>query len=216
MDIENVKMSEDEQIIYFQGLAAIANANGRLDAEEINFFKSQKDELKVSKRVRKAAKAAIVDPPAIDALCKTMSKTDIKYTLYLDATMMAYADGIVCVDEETALKNLANRMKISDEQAEALREFADVAIKAERSEGQAAEVTKKSIANAGAGLAAVGVPLTAIAVSGKVAGLSAAGITSGLAALGLGMGMASGIGMVAVLGVAASAATYKGVRKIFG
>lgn len=60
---------------------------------------------------------------------------------------------------------------------------------------------------------AVGVPLAAVYLSGSVAGLGAAGITSGLAALGMGgvlglSSMVAGIGVVVLLGVAA----YQGVK----
>ena len=62
-----------------------------------------------------------------------------------------------------------------------------------------------------AGLAAAGVPITAVAMAGTVSGLSAAGITSGLAALGLGLGMTAGIGAVAAIGTGA----YFGVRWLY-
>lgn len=60
---------------------------------------------------------------------------------------------------------------------------------------------------------AVGVPLAAVYLSGSVAGLGAAGITSGLAALGMGgvlglSSMVTGIGVVVLLGIAA----YQGVK----
>lgn len=60
---------------------------------------------------------------------------------------------------------------------------------------------------------AVGVPLAAVYLSGSVAGLGAAGITSGLAALGMGgvlglSSMVTGIGVVVLLAVAA----YQGVK----
>ena len=49
-------------------------------------------------------------------------------------------------------------------------------------------------------VAATGVPVGAVAVSGSVSGLSAAGITSGLATVGFGC-MASGIAVVAAIGL---------------
>ena len=213
MDIEeNVELTEDEQIIYFQALAAIANANDNVNAEELNFFRGQKGEFDVSDRVRKAAKKALIDPPDINTICQSMAKSDVKYTLYLDCIMMAYADDILCVDEENALARLADHLDIADEQARALMDFAEAAIEAEKAEGEAREAKKKVVESAASNLAAAGVPIAAVAVSGKVAGLSAAGITSGLAALGFGFGMATGVGVVAALGVG----SYVGVKKLFG
>ena len=68
---------------------------------------------------------------------------------------------------------------------------------------------KKLASKAGA----VGIPIAAVYLSGSVAGLSAAGITSGLAALGLGgvlglSSMVTGIGAAVLIGVGA----YKGIR----
>lgn len=65
--------------------------------------------------------------------------------------------------------------------------------------------------------AAVGVPIAAVYLSGSVAGLSAAGVTSGLASLGLGgllgfSSMVTGIGVAILLGVG----VYKGVRWLTG
>lgn len=78
------------------------------------------------------------------------------------------------------------------------------------------EITK-SIKDIAAAAAGVGVPLSAIYLSGSVIGVSAAGMTSGLATLGMGgllgfSGMLSGIGVAVLLGVG----TYKGLKKITG
>lgn len=75
----------------------------------------------------------------------------------------------------------------------------------------------KSMKDLAAKAAAVGVPLTAIYLSGSVVGLSAAGLTSGLAALGMGgmlgfSSMFTGIGVLVVIGVG----TYHGLKKITG
>ena len=65
--------------------------------------------------------------------------------------------------------------------------------------------------------ATVGIPVTAIYLSGSVVGLSAAGVTSGLAALGLGgvlglSSMVTGIGVAVLIGVG----TYKGIKWLAG
>ncbi|TCI22621.1 hypothetical protein [Exiguobacterium sp. SL-9] len=75
----------------------------------------------------------------------------------------------------------------------------------------------KSMKDLAAKAAAVGVPLTAIYLSGSVVGLSAAGLTSGLASLGMGgllgfSSMFTGIGVLVVIGVG----TYQGLKKITG
>lgn len=65
---------------------------------------------------------------------------------------------------------------------------------------------KKLGEDALASLAATGIPVGAVAVSGSVTGISAAGITSGLATLGAGsmiggIAVVAGIGVVSFLGV---------------
>ncbi|MWV61619.1 hypothetical protein DCO58_08590 [Helicobacter saguini] len=72
---------------------------------------------------------------------------------------------------------------------------------------------KQMMKDTAAKAAGIGVPLGAVYLSGSVAGLSAAGMTSGLAALGMGgilgfSAMATGIGTVVLIGVVA----YQGVK----
>lgn len=59
---------------------------------------------------------------------------------------------------------------------------------------------KKIAGDVVASIAATGIPIGAVAVSGSVSGISAAGITSGLATLGVGS-MVSGIAVVTGIGV---------------
>ncbi|MDO9267076.1 MAG: hypothetical protein Q7U00_08360 [Sulfurimonas sp.] len=75
------------------------------------------------------------------------------------------------------------------------------------------KLTKDLLAKA----TSVGVPLGAVYISGSVIGMSAAGMTSGLATLGMGgvlglSSMATGIGVVILLGVGA----YQGINYITG
>ncbi len=69
---------------------------------------------------------------------------------------------------------------------------------------------KEVISDVTASLAATGMPVGAVAVSGSVSGLSAAGITSGIATLGLGS-MAAGISVIAGIGVI----SFVGVKWLF-
>lgn len=75
--------------------------------------------------------------------------------------------------------------------------------------GNAAE-TAGAAAGAAGGIVGAG---AAVAGAGAVPGLSAAGMTSGLAALGLGS-MATGIGVVAAIPIAAALASYGVVKGI--
>ena len=79
------------------------------------------------------------------------------------------------------------------------------------------DALKKGMKELSAKAGAVGVPIAAVYLSGSVVGMSAAGMTSGLATLGLGgalgfSSMATGIGVVVLLGVGA----YKGINHFTG
>jgi hypothetical protein len=76
------------------------------------------------------------------------------------------------------------------------------------------EIAKNILKEWASGLAGVGVPISAIAVSGSVFGLSAAGITSGLAALGALVGGGMVAGAVLVVPAIAVGSIY-GVKKLF-
>lgn len=87
------------------------------------------------------------------------------------------------------------------------------------SDAQKKTISEK-IGTATGGVVGFGSITAAISVSGAVAGLSAAGITSGLATLGaiVGGGMATGVAVVATIPIAAGAAGYgiiKGVKFFF-
>lgn len=74
---------------------------------------------------------------------------------------------------------------------------------------------EKEIVKEGAGVAAgATLPVGAVALAGE-AGLSAVGMTTGLAALGLGS-MATGIGVVALIGIGGYIGGKWVVGKLFG
>ena len=78
-------------------------------------------------------------------------------------------------------------------------------------------IIAKNVKELSAKAGAIGVPIAAVYLSGSVIGMSAAGMTSGLASLGLGgilgfSSMATGIGVVVLLGVL----SYKGVKYLTG
>lgn len=114
------------------------------------------------------------------------------------------------------IRRLADLLGITEKQLDFIeevcvedRKILDGEISDRRLEETAKDLAAKS--------AAVGVPITAVYLSGSVTGLSAAGITSGLASLGLGgvlglSAMVSGLG-IAVIG---GAVIYRGTRWFMG
>jgi small-conductance mechanosensitive channel len=118
-----------------------------------------------------------------------------------DLLFMALADEKFVEAERREIRALADALNLTDPQLAALEKYVQAVLKAGKADGVGAEDFKKLGGDVAASLAATGIPIAAVAVSGTVFGLSAAGITSGLAALGLGLGMASGLGVAVAIGV---------------
>lgn len=119
----------------------------------------------------------------------------------------------------TQVKNLmkvAKRLDINSDQIALIEQMIindEKLIKGEISESEFTKRFRDLLAQG----SAIGVPITAIYMSGSVAGLSAAGITSGLAALGFGgilgfSSMLTGIGVLILGGVI----IYSGVKYLTG
>ncbi len=199
-------MSTAEQILYLQALACIANADGGLAESEAAKLQRQIDELEVSPEVKQAARDAMAYPPDIHVVCQALSASHAKFSLYLDAIAMAYADNVIHPDEENALQNLATSLQITEEKASALRAFAEAGRREHNNDASKAAQTE-----AAARLAAVGVPIGALAIVGPIGG-AAAGFVTALGTLGLGFGLVPGVGVAIALGFG----TYVGVKKLFG
>ncbi len=112
--------------------------------------------------------------------------------------------------------SVAERYEIADEQLEVIEQaciYDEMIVAGKVDDNMIIKNAKELASKAGA----VGIPIAAVYLSGSVAGLSAAGITSGLAALGLGgvlgfSSMVTGIGAAVLIGVGA----YKGIQWLAG
>ncbi|MCB9674836.1 MAG: TerB family tellurite resistance protein [Alphaproteobacteria bacterium] len=212
MTPEPQALAPDQLAPYFAVLAAMANADGRLSNEEIAEFRGQLDAHQVDADEARRLAAVLVAPPPLDHAIELLADSPARYSLFLDAHQIAMADGHFDDAEKALFADLQKRLRISDDEAKALLEFSDAArVMAEQGESASGTV-KNAFKEAAANVAAVGVPVGAVAASGSVWGLSAAGITSGLAALGMGFGMVSGIGTCIALGFV----SYRGVRWMLG
>lgn len=120
------------------------------------------------------------------------------------------------VESSPFLRNLFNRLGISDEQVAFIQQALSNDRKifdAEIDDKALAEGFSTIVSKAGA----VGVPLAAVYLSGSVIGLGATGITSGLSFLGFGgvlgfSSMATGLGVLVLLGLGA----HHGIKTLTG
>ncbi len=135
-----------------------------------------------------------------------LAGSDLRFTLYTDCLLLAYADDTVAKAEREMLDGIAKALRIDDDRAKLLEEYVSVARQAARpgADGDEAKARAEAIASK---LAALGIPVGAVALT-SAAWLSVAGITTGLAAVGAGLGIATGFGAVVGLGVG----TLYGVR----
>lgn len=201
-------MAPEDLRPYFGAIALIANADHELSDEELIEFRQRLAHHEVPPDLARELATLLAAPPSLEEVTQALRSSPHRFTVYLDCYLMACVDGALTEEEQVLLGQLQERLRLSDDEAKALQDFADTAREMSDAEGRSQEAMAEALKEAAANVAAVGVPVGAIAASGSVAGLSAAGITSGLAALGMGFGMISGVGTCIALGFA----SYKAVR----
>jgi len=198
---------------YLTVVATLAAVDGVVDDAEISNIRALCKALELDANSTGAVLAAAEAPQEVDldVIMSRLVTSQAKFSLVTDMVFLAHADGAYTEEERTEILAIAQKLEINANQVAAIEEYVSAVILAGQSSGVSAVDLKKLGGDVAAGLASAGVPIAAVAVSGSVWGLSAAGITSGLAALGLGFGMASGIGVVAAIGVG----SYFGVRWLY-
>lgn len=203
---------EEEIIDYLSVVAFIASADNDVTDAEVSKLRELCKAVGLGGIGIGKVIAAAEDPTSvnIEEIISRLSESKLKFTLLTDMFFMAFADNIFAPSEEEEIKKVAAKLNINEEQLAAIQKYVKTLIDFQDfgdTEGDLKDLGAEVVA----GLASTGVPIAAVAVSGSVFGLSAAGITSGLAALGLGLGMTTGIGVVAALGIG----SYLGVRYLY-
>lgn len=223
------ELPEGVKRCYLETLVWLTYQDDRvIDEREVCELQVLATQLDCQVETRRALRDAIADPGNLDPeslvsemreLPRTRSETrdDLGFSLLKDAVRLGLAtspNGSPALAE--GIRRLADLLGISGRQLDFIeeacvqdRKILDGRISDRRLETIAKDLAAKS--------AAVGVPITAVYLSGSVTGLSAAGITSGLAALGLGgvlglSAMISGLGIAVVGG----AVIYRGTRWFMG
>jgi hypothetical protein len=204
-------LPEHQRVAYAGALYALAGADGGLDKDELQLIVDLVDLEGLSPAGRRLVLGYVVAPPELAATLAPLATADapVRYALLLNLVEVAWANDVLDPRQDALLAMAREALQVTDDQYRAIwafiRELRAVRLRG-RDDAAAAQATKV----AAAGLAAVGIPIAAVYVSGSVIGLSAAGITSGLAALGLGLGMVPGIGVAVLMGIGA----FLGVRAL--
>lgn len=220
------EMSENLKIAYVKILTVAAKSREELmRPEEVAEILQLMTRLKLTPQARTTLRVALQDSPSesLDDLL-TIINTESPDSQNKSVRISLVKDLVgtfIAVTGKTAadfsfLNENKTRFKLTDGEIE----LAIEAVLLDRKlleNGYGDDLVTKGIKELAAKAASVGVPITAVYLSGSVMGLSAAGLTSGLATLGLGgvlgfSGMVTGIGVAVLLGLGA----YKGVRHLTG
>ena len=210
--------SENEQIAYLSILSSVCYVDKNFGDKE----KRQLDILLAQLKISDVGKAKIYssvfnlqheDKLANLEAIQNLGNTDLKYTLISDLFFFSFVDSKLTDEEYQYILGIGEVLGITQEQVDAIKAIQENLDKIKGIPSNSKRF-KQVIKDSASNLAAVGVPIGAIAASGSVFGLSAAGMTSGLAALGALVGGGMLVGAVIVVPAIALGAAY-GVKKLF-
>lgn len=221
------EMSEAVKVVYIQTIINMAYDNDHvIDDKELAEILQLMTRLKLSIDSRFSLRAymALQDEltpfkqlmSQLDAECPDGQIKSLHISLTKDMINLFFCAGGSSISDFVFFQKHRKLIKVTDDEIQlvvmAIQNDHNM-LEDDVTDEQASSAMKALAAHA----AAVGTPLAAVYLSGSVVGMSAAGITSGLSALGmaglLGLSsMATGLGVVVLLGVGA----YTGVRKITG
>jgi hypothetical protein len=210
--------SENEQIAYLSILSAVCYADKVFGDKEKNQLDALLAQLKISDGGKAKIYSSVFDLQNEEKLAnleiiQNLSNTELKYTLISDLCLFSLVDSKFTDEEYQYILGIGEVLGITQEQVDAIKSIQENLDKINGVPSNSERI-KQVIKDSASSLAAVGVPIGAIAASGSVFGLSAAGITSGLAALGALVGGGMLVGAVIVVPAIAIGAAY-GVKKLF-
>jgi uncharacterized membrane protein YebE (DUF533 family) len=194
-------LPEAQRAAFYGALFAMAAADGAIDKDELQQIFELIDMDGISAGGRRVIQGYIIQPPRLLDTLQALSLGDeaLRYRLMVDLVDVAWANDLVSPEQRYALEVAGRELRITAAQVAAIEQFVG-RLKTIRERGIDDSYAAAATKQAAASLAAVGVPIAAVYLSGSVLGLSAAGITSGLAALGLGLGVVPGIGVAILVG----------------
>ncbi len=208
---EALKIPLGERVDYLTMVASLASADGVVQAEELDALRALGNRLALppEKMTDVVLAAGQREAHHSKKAIERLRGSELRFKLLADALAIALADGSVDPGEDEAIRGLAKQLGVRDDQLAALRKVAD-AVKKAAAEGASESEMRHLGERCAADLAAVGVPLGALAV-GSAFGLSAVGVSSGMSALWLGLGLAGGLGVA----IGAGIGTMLGVRWLY-
>jgi uncharacterized tellurite resistance protein B-like protein len=210
--------AENERVVYLSILSAICYVDKEFSDKEKHQLDVLLEQLKISDEGKSKIYSSIFSLQHEDKIAnleafQELDNTELKYTLISDLCLFALSDSTFSDEEYQYILGIGAILGITQEQVDAIKSIQENLVKI-KDIPPTSERFRLVIKDSAARLAAVGVPIGAIAVSGSVTGLSAAGMTSGLAALGVLVGGGMLAGAVIVVPAIAVGSAY-GVKKLF-
>jgi uncharacterized tellurite resistance protein B-like protein len=121
--------TNDEKGAYLGAIASLATADHSASPEEIEFLETLADSAGVSPQQRESVvKAATeISGKELSECIQILKNSDLRFSLLTDLISFAKSDNHYSDEEKRVIKNMADELKISDEQFSLLDQFVDKA-----------------------------------------------------------------------------------------
>lgn len=188
--------------MYAKVVAMMAAADAEVDAREIDRLDELCELLKLPAAERSGVLAAAEAAAEVDVAraLSVVRGSDLRFTLFTDCLLVAFADEQVVPEEEAQLGELAEALDISRTQQQALRRFVEALSAGDDEMNVHADELRHTLTEAE-------IPVRSLGYV-SAAGLSVVGSTVALGVLAAAIGIPTGIGALIGVGVG----TMVGVR----
>jgi uncharacterized tellurite resistance protein B-like protein len=195
----------EERVMYAKVVAMMAAADADVDDRELDRLDELCELLALPAAERSGVLAAAQAAAEVDvaSALSVVRGSDLRFTLYTDCLLVAFADQQVVPAEEAQLGELAEALDISTTQQHALRRFVEVLSAGEDEMKARADEVRLTLTEAE-------IPVRSLGYV-SAAGLSVIGSTVGLGVLAAAIGIPTGIGALIGVGVG----TMVGVRWLY-
>jgi uncharacterized tellurite resistance protein B-like protein len=176
---------DDQRGAFYGVLLAMAHADGTIDAAELALIDGLLAIEGLSEATRTMIPAYMTTPSVVEDgfAVLSLAPPECRFAVMLSLMDVALANGVLDRQEKRALVQARCRLGIRRDQLDAMEQFVRDVKRIQPpggDEGLAAQALKHEAAR----LKAAGIPLAAVAVSGRVIGVYTRGMWSGLAAVG--------------------------------
>lgn len=164
--------NESERTDYMMVVASMAGADGDVTTEEIYAIRALSLHFVLGPEARGQVMASCTaSPDEMEQVIKRFSDSRLKYSLLLDLSNMAWADGELKEPEEAEIHRLGGLMGVDNKQIKAVLTFAEVLSKGPTPEQ--VESSLQSVEDAGVSRSALAVSATLYAQQSKYPAISA-------------------------------------------